>query len=116
MRKINKKVIISMALIIITMLILANSVLAVNPSKYDPSKGNQLSNDKFYSKAGKLIGWIQYIGIGVSVVTLAIIGIKYLISSVEGKAEYKKTAIPYVVGCFLLMGTSFILGLIADIV
>ena len=46
---------------------------------------------KFVDSAEKVLGVIKYIGIVVSVLGLAIIGIKYMISSVEGKAEYKKT-------------------------
>lgn len=49
------------------------------------------------------------IGIVVSVVMLAVLGIKYMIGSAEEKADYKKDLIPYFVGAVLLFGiTSFI--------
>ena len=50
-----------------------------------------------------------------AVVALAIIGISYMLSSVEGKAEYKKKILPYVLGCFLIVGISLVLGLVADV-
>ena len=38
-----------------------------------------------------------------------------MLGSVEAKAEYKKTMIPYVVGCFMIMGISIILALIEEV-
>lgn len=113
LKKMNKKIIISVALILITIFLLSTNIFAIsNPDFYDPSKGNTQTSDKFLGKAGVILGWIQYIGILISIVTLTIIGIKYLFSSVEGKAEYKKTMIPYVIGCFLLVGISVVIELI----
>lgn len=116
MKKVNKKMLFSIALIILTIFTLTSSTFSVsNPDFYDPSQGAQSNNTSFLQKAGIILGWIQYIGILVSVIALTIIGIKYLFGSVEGKAEYKKTMLPYVIGCFLLMGASFVVGLIANI-
>ena len=36
-----------------------------------------------------------------------------MIGSVEEKAEYKKSMIPYIIGVFLLLATSTIVGIIA---
>ena len=44
-----------------------------------------------------------------------ILGIKYMIGSVEEKAEYKKSMIPYIIGILLLVSTSAIVGLIAQL-
>ena len=117
MIKLNKKVIISIALIFILTLIFTTDVLALNNIDFfNPSDTKTpIANTSFLQRIGKVIGWIKYIGILISVVTLTIIGIKYLFSSVEGKAEYKKTMIPYVLGCFLLVGISVVLGIIESI-
>ena len=64
---------------------------------------------------GTVLGVIKYIGIITSVLVLVIIGLKYMLGSVEAKAEYKKTMIPYVVGCFMIMGISIILALIEEV-
>lgn len=66
-------------------------------------------NDDFMSKAGIILGWVKYIGIAVATITIAIIGIKYMFGSIEDKAEYKKTIMPYLIGCFLLVATPTIL-------
>ena len=54
------------------------------------------------------MGYINSIGIVVSVITLVVAGIKYMIASVEEKAEYKKTMIYYVVGALLLFSATTI--------
>ena len=114
MKKINKKHIILIALIAITVLITLNAnVMAVNPDDYAPSQ--TITSTSFLGKAGIVLGWIKYIGILVSVIALTIIGIKYLFSSVEGKAEFKKAMLPYILGCFLLVGISLVIGLIENI-
>lgn len=112
--KINKKAIISIALIIIVSCIFTTNVFAIdNPGAWDPHP--KIAEGSFLTDAGIILGWIKFVGIIVSVLALTIIGLKYLLSSVEGKAEYKKTMIPYIVGCFMLMATSIIIGIIEDI-
>ena len=37
------------------------------------------------------------------------------LSSVEGKAEYKKKILPYVLGCCLLMAISVFIGIIQNV-
>ena len=115
--KTNKKIIFSIALIILIIFALTSNIFALSDvNYYDPGNTTvSQDNTKFYERAGKVLGFIQYIGIAVSILALAIIGIKYLLSSVEGKAEYKKTMVPYIVGCFLLMGTSLVVGLISGV-
>lgn len=116
MIKLNKKVIISIALIILIILIFTSPVFAsaLDPTQYNPNPSLKGSR-KFVTSAGKVLGVIKYIGIAISVLGLAIIGIKYMISSVEGKAEYKKAMIPYILGCVMLGGVSLLLQLIASV-
>ena len=104
MKTINKKLIISIALIIITLICLTNNTLATfnpNDDKWNPNPHID-SGGGFLEKAGTVLGVIKFSGIIISVVALTIIGIKYLLSSVEGKAEYKKTMLPYVIGVILI--------------
>lgn len=114
--KLNKKIIISIALIIMIIFILTNNVFATfnpNDPKWNPNAYVKKGN--FTAKAGAILGWIQFFGILISVIVLAFIGLKYMLSSVEEKAEYKKTMIPYVVGCFMLMAISVIIEIIENI-
>ena len=51
-----------------------------------------------------IIGVFQYVGTGISLVTVALVGIRYMLASVEQKAEIKKQAIPILIGAILLFG------------
>lgn len=111
----NVKLIISIALVIITTLILINNVVAVeDPESWDPN-ANIESGTRFLAKAGIVLGWIKYLGILIAVLALAFIGIKYMFTSIEGKADYKKAMLPYILGCFMLVGISIVIGLIENI-
>ncbi len=116
MKKVNLKLIVSIALIAFVVAVLTTTVFAnIDPNEYDPNVGKDKSNETFVKKANIVLGWIQYIGIILSVIVLAIIGISYMLSSVEGKAEYKKRILPYVLGCCLLMAISVFIGIIQNV-
>lgn len=66
-------------------------------------------------KAGIILGYINLIGVIVSVITVTIIGIRYLLGSVEERAEYKKTAIYFLIGAFLIFSTTTIPNLIYNL-
>ena len=55
-----------------------------------------------------LMGVIQVAGVVIAVIILMVLGIKYMIGSVEEKAEYKKTAITYFLGATLVFGVTTI--------
>ena len=48
------------------------------------------------------------LGIAVAVISGIIIGIKYMLGSVEERADYKKTMIPYLIGAFMIFTVSLI--------
>ena len=56
----------------------------------------------------RIIGVLQAVGIVVSVVVVIVLGIKYMMGSVEEKAEYKKTMMPYLIGAALIFAASAI--------
>ena len=61
-----------------------------------------------------IVGIIQVVGYVVAAVMLVIIGIKYITSSPDGKAEVKKTALFYVLGAVLIAGAATIVGVVFD--
>lgn len=71
----------------------------------DPSTTTMSEFDKV---GGVILGAIQSIGVGVSVIVLAIIGIKYMVGSVEEKAKYKENMKPYIIGIIFLAGATSI--------
>ncbi len=60
------------------------------------------------AKLGKLFSVIGTVGSILSVIILAGIGIKYMLGSVEEKAVYKKSMIPYIIGVAILFTGSFL--------
>ena len=59
---------------------------------------------------------IRTIGATISVVVLLVLGIKYMMGSVEERADYKKSMIPYVVGTFIFFGITQFLAIIIQMV
>lgn len=61
---------------------------------------------------GNIVGKLQVIGSVLSVIALCVIGIRYMISSLEEKAEMKGVIIYYVIGAVLIFATSNILSVV----
>lgn len=55
-----------------------------------------------------ILSAITSVGMVLAIIVVAVLGIKYMMGSVEEKAEYKKTMIPYLVGAVLVFGASAI--------
>ena len=98
-------------LVLIAMLIIPITVYSsdviTNPGGYRPS--DQLtgtSASKIESITSKILTVLSNIGIVVSVVSISIVGVKYMAGSLEEKAKYKESMFPYVVGIILVFGIS----------
>lgn len=112
-KKILSLIIISLlAIIILTPTFAMASGPIDNPNSFDP-RGSGTSGTEAIKKANNIIGAVTTVGIIVSVVTLMVMGVKYMVGSVEEKAEYKKTMIPYLIGVVLLLAASSIVSVIA---
>ncbi len=59
-----------------------------------------------------IIGIIAIIGSAVSIIVLMILGIKYMLGSLEERAEYKKTMFAYFVGAIFVFSASAIAGFV----
>ncbi len=78
-------------------------------------KGKPISNDTATNLGNDIIEIIATVGSILSVLILIIIGIKYMAGGVEEKVEYKKTFLPYVIGCLVLFGASTIAGIVQQV-
>ena len=80
-----------------------------NPDFFRPNTISTSGSDsKVITRVGNILGVINIIGVVVSVITLMIIGIKYMLGSVEEKAEYKQTAMTYIIGAILIFSITTI--------
>lgn len=92
------------------------STLEINPGAYDPgSKDDASGATRLKNMGNTIIGFIQIVASVLSVIILMVMGIKYMMGSVEEKAEYKKAMLPYVIGIVIVFSITTILGIIANI-
>ena len=90
-----------------------NNVTDIDINGYSTTIQHQKSE---FDSIGKVIfGAVQGLGIGVSVIVLAIIGVKYMVGSVEEKADYKANMIPYLIGVFFIASASTIPNIIYNL-
>lgn len=71
-------------------------------------KGTSADSETLNDMAGNILGILKDIGAVLSVVIIMILGIKYMLGSVEEKAEYKKDFIPYIAGAILVFTVTLI--------
>ncbi len=122
-----RKVIISILLILSIVMISSNSFAdadqaedlggSVTSGKIKPSdiNGNDYTGEFDLDFVDKITNLVRTMGIFVAVGAMMIIGIKYMTGSIEDKANYKKSMVPYLVGCFVLFGASVLAPQIKDL-
>ena len=96
--KIVSILMIAMMLIMTTTPVFATTDIGVTPDK------TAIDATKIKELAGKILGFLQVIGGIAAVIIVAIFGIKYMMGSLEEKAEYKKSFVPLIVGIVVLYG------------
>lgn len=86
----------------------------INPDSYKVTLGY---NDATYifNKGGQVLKILRNIAAIAAVVTISIIGVRYMVGSVEQRAEYKQTMMPVVIGCILVGALAGILTIIQSI-
>ena len=119
----KKSCLIILILIILSLLIIIsipNNSMASSPiddpDSYRPGDIKDSDATALTEKAKPVINAISIFGIIIAVITLIIIGIKYMVGSVDEKAEYKKTMSSYIIGVIFIVGIVAILQLINNFV
>ena len=121
MKKVIKILSILMFIIFICFILKMNIVLALDEGQGGmPNIDLELENIQMPSKmldiVGLILGTIQTVGIVITIIVVLILGIKYIMASAEGKAEYKKKIILFLVGSIFLISSAAIVRLISNIV
>lgn len=87
-----------------------------NPNSFKPSSSTNAKNATQIQNIGNdIVGALQIIGTVLSVVALGVLGIKYMIGSVDERAEYKRTLRPYLIGAIMVFGITNMLAIIVKI-
>jgi len=110
-----KRIILFVLIIIFIILITSVEILAIDTGEFKPVNKVSIDYIKTIKIGGKVINIIQFVGILISVIVLVLIGIKYMLGSVEERADYKKDMIPYIVGAVLLFGITAIVKMVQQI-
>ena len=66
------------------------------------------------SVMGQALYIMQVVGMGVAIIMLIVLAVKYISAAPGDKAEIKKHAVVYIVGAVVLFGASGIVGLIRN--
>lgn len=114
--KTNKavKILATVLTIVMLLMVATSSVFALTPSSITPTSTS--ADTEIQSYGGKILSVVTTAGIVLSVIILAVLGIKYMLGSAEEKAEYKKTLMPYLIGAALIFGASTIATIVYNFV
>lgn len=114
----NKKIKIKIIICIILFGIMVYTLSAcskVSGFEVNDLTGNKAEAADIEDSGNKVISIISTAGSIISVIVLVILGIKYMIGSVEERAEYKKIMLPYLIGAALIFAGSRIAGVIFNV-
>ena len=89
-----------MLVMILTICSIAFNVFALTPGEVTGADATAKVTG-IDTLGNNIVKILQTAGVVLSVVILIVLGIKYMLGSAEEKAEYKKTMMPYVIGCLL---------------
>lgn len=87
----------------------------INPNDYNPSNSNEIVPEKFTNMVNIIATTIQTIGVILSIIVIGLLGIKYMTGSVEEKADYKKSMIPFLIGTVLIVAVGTIIRIVNDL-
>ena len=76
---------------------------------------NVISDEDMQKLANTIYNILLVLAISIAVIVGAILGIKFITEGAEGKAEVKKSLIPYVAGCVVVFGAFTIWKIIVTI-
>jgi len=110
MKKIIKILMLLMVLTIIFPLTI--NAFQIDPDNYQSNGPTTEDVKDMYKFGGSVAGVIQIVGIIVSVGTMMILGIRYVMASADEKAEYRERLLPYFIGAVLLFGASNVVKIV----
>lgn len=113
----RKKILYKILIILVTILmfILINTNIVFARINTNVTINTRLQNEAA-PVGNRVLGALKVVGVFVAVAMTMVVGIKYMVCSVEEKAEYKKTAIIYIIGIVLIFSTVGVINFISKFV
>jgi len=109
-----KKSVVIILMLVLMIVFASNTVVALNVNQYTNIYENSSEEEGLRNIGGKVLGIVQVLGTIVSIAMFIVMGMKYMFTSVEEKAEMKKKMFPFLIGAILLFGGTGILTIIAN--
>lgn len=108
----TKKIIIIFSLFILLLSLLTSSAYAIDEIfeqgktfiEDGEKQENPIEDDELKPLSDTIYNILLAIAIVVAVIVAAILGIYYMVSSVEEQAKIKESLTPYVIGCIVVFG------------
>ena len=107
-----KKIIKTTIIMVVIMIMLLSNVYSFN---VEDLNGNGATNKHIKEVGGNFLFVLSIIASAISIIALIFLGIKYMLGSVEERAQYKKTLFPYVLGAVLVFGATTISGIVYNL-
>lgn len=105
------KKVLSVLMVLLMIACICTNVFAVNIDTIKNKGQVSLEGDTaeaFNTLAGTILQYATSAAMVIAVVMVAILGIKYMMGSIEEKAEYKKSLVPLLVGAVFVFGAATI--------
>lgn len=112
----NKKRIISLFLILLVIVSISSTVFGGTFGNMLKTDGTLGSSGEVKDKIKDIIGIVQVIAVGMTVVMLLALGIRFMYASVSDRAEIKKNIMVYIVGATFVFGTTGLLQIVKAVV
>ncbi len=112
------KVVSVLLMMVMVAIMLSTSVFAtwddIDINQFNSVKDNSTASGTFTQVIGSIITLVQVVGMGVAIIMLVVMAIKYISAAPSEKAELKKGITIYVVGAIVLFAASGILQVIKN--
>lgn len=113
MLKLNKKSVKILSIVLLVAVLLVTFVAPSFAISESITVDDQALNGTNASAiAAKVLGALKWIGVAVAIGMLIFLGIKYVTSSPDGKADLKKQLGIYVLGFVMIIGATAIVGVL----
>lgn len=116
-KNILKKFIFIMLSFLLLTILLNNFCIATSfePGAYNPGTVTRDDAEEVFTMGEKIFGTLRNIAAIIAVITISIIGLRYMFGSVDQKAEYKATMMPWVIGILIVVSITTILDIIQSL-
>ena len=117
-KKIIKIACLIFIILIVSCTFMSNSVLAsdnYNVQVFENKDSGEIGTS-IETAAGTLLYVIKIVAVGIGLIMLAVLAMKYMMSSAQERATIKQSAMVYVIGAVVLFGAAGILDIIETFV